>query len=329
MDVVCFGELLVDMFPAEVGQRLAEVTAFLPKPGGAPANVAVGLSRLGTRSAFIGKVGDDAFGHHLAAVLAGEGVETRGIRFDKQARTTLAFIAKPDFNSAEFLFYRNPGADTRMEASELDRELLTQTKVFHFGSLSLAEEPIHDATLSAIQLVREAGGFVSFDVNYRPTLWANPKAAFGRVMDVIPYADLLKVNEVELELMTGEEDPEKGSAKLLELGPSICVMTSGAGGSCFRVAGGFGFIPAFEVDTLDAIGCGDAFIAGLLTRLISRSEWQNRLTPEVMHRHLTYANAVGALTATKQGVIPALPTAEAVEAFLSRQPMWRELNATP
>ena len=197
VDVVCLGELLVDMFPAEIGRRLAEVTAFYPKPGGAPANVAAGIARLGRRSAFIGKVGDDAFGHHLAAVLAAEAVETRGMRFDSEARTTMAFIASPDPNTNEYLFYRNPGADTRLRAEELDEALLRNCKALHFGSLSLVEEPIRSAALRAVEIVVDSGGMVSLDVNYRPTLWSSADAAYEAVMAIIARVDLLKVNEEE------------------------------------------------------------------------------------------------------------------------------------
>src|SRR5690606_38897462 len=128
MDIVTLGELLVDMFPAELGRRLADVTAFHPKPGGAPANVAVAAARLGAAAAFVGKVGDDAFGHHLIEVLKNEGVETRSMQLDAEARTTMAFIAKPDAHTAEFVFYRNPGADTRLRPEELDRALLQDAR---------------------------------------------------------------------------------------------------------------------------------------------------------------------------------------------------------
>lgn len=324
MDVVCLGELLIDLFPAEIGLRLAEVSAFHPKPGGAPANVAVALARLGCDSAFIGKLGDDAFGHHLAKTLAQSGVETRAIRFDEYARTTLAFIASPDPHTAEFLFYRNPGADTRLTPEDLDRELLAQTKLLHFGSLSLVEEPIRSAALAAVSLVRERGALVSLDVNYRPTLWPSAETAYQAVRAVLPQINLLKVNEVELELLTGLSDPEAGSAKLLAFGPQICVLTAGAGGSYFRVKDGFGFVPAFPVETVDATGCGDAFIAGLLSRLVNAGSSLENQTPADLRRHLLFANGVGALTAQKQGVIPALPTADAVLAFLNQQSVWRD-----
>lgn len=317
MDIVCLGELLVDMFPAEYGRRLAEVSAFLPKPGGAPANAAVAAARLGARSAFIGKVGDDAFGHHLAEVMRVNGVNTRGIRFDREARTTLAFIAKPDANTQEFIFYRNPGADMRLRPDELDRELLQGTRVLHFGSLSLGAEPIRSAAWEAINLARQGGALISFDVNYRPSLWESPQQALEQVRAMIPHVDLVKVNEIELDLLTGSQEAS-ASRRLLELGPRLVVVTLGPLGSYFAIAEGGEHVPPFQVETVDATGCGDAFIAGLLWQLIAAGDWRAQLTVGRLRAILRYANAVGALTATKVGVIPALPTAAEVEEFLSR-----------
>ncbi|MGD9100168.1 MAG: PfkB family carbohydrate kinase [Anaerolineae bacterium] len=315
MDIVCLGELLVDMFPAEIGRELAQVTAFRPKPGGAPANVAVAVTRLGRESAFIGKVGDDAFGHHLAGVLQGEGVNVQGMRYDAEARTGMAFIAMPDVNSYDILFYRNPGADMRLRADELDRELLQETRALHFGSLSLIQEPSRGATLEALKIARQAGALISFDVNYRPDLWGRAEAR-ERVMATLPHVNLLKVNETELALLTGSEEMEAAES-LLAHGPELCVVTLGPGGSFFQVAEGGEFIPAFEVETVDATGCGDAFIAGLLCQLVAGDDWREHLTLERMREVLRYANAVGALTALTLGVIPALPTAERVDEFLS------------
>lgn len=327
MDIVTLGELLVDMFPAELGRGIAEVTAFRPKPGGAPANVAVAAARLGAQSAFIGKVGDEAFGHHLADVLAGEGVETRGMRFDAEARTTMAFIAKPDENTSEYVFYRNPGADVLLRADELDRDLLGATRAFHFGSLSLTDEPVRGATVEAASIAREAGALVSYDVNYRPSLWRDPDEAIEQAMAMLPRVDLLKVNEVELALLAGLESVDasdvaalgEASETLLERGPALIVVTLGANGSYFRVADGGASIPPFRVETVDATGCGDAFVAGLLTRLVRAGDWRERLSVADLQDSLRYANAVGALTSLTVGVIPALPTAERVEGFLGRQ----------
>jgi fructokinase len=317
MDIVCLGELLVDMFPAELGRSLVEVSAFRPKPGGAPANVAVAAARLGAQSAFIGKVGDEAFGHHLAEVLRQEGVEIRGMRYDQEARTGIAFIAMPDENSYDILFYRNPGADMRLRADELDRELLGKTRAFHFGSISLIQEPSRGATLEAARIAREAGALISFDVNYRPDLWSREEAR-QRVLATIPHVNLLKVNEIEVEILTGSANPDAASQELLALGPDLCVVTLGPEGSFFRVAGGGEHVPPFRVKTVDATGCGDAFIAGLIWQLIGRESWREQLEVGRMRDVLRYANAMGALTALTQGVIPALPTAAQVEEFLGQ-----------
>lgn len=319
MDIVSLGELLVDMFPAELGRRMAEVTAFHPKPGGAPANVAVAAARLGANAAFIGKVGEDAFGHHLADVLKAQGVETRGLRFDANARTTMAFIAKPDENTAEFVFYRNPGADTLLRPDELDRTLLRKTRAFHFGSLSLTEEPSRSATFEAAAVAGKAGALISFDVNYRPSLWSSRDQAVEQITAMIPHVNLLKVNEDELALLTATEDLNAGSAKLLAQGPELVVVTLGPDGSYFRVAEAGERIPPFAVEAVDAVGCGDAFIASVLCRLVRDGDWRDQLSPDLLRQHLRYANAVGALTALTEGVIPALPTASQVDRFLNEQ----------
>lgn len=317
MDVICLGELLVDMFPAEQGRRMGQVTAFQPKPGGAPANVAVSLARLEVQSAFIGKVGDDAFGHHLADVLAQEGVVIEGIRFAKDVRTTLAFIAMPDADHAEFLFYRNPGADTQLNAAELDHQTLSSCKIFHFGSLSLVEEPIRSAVYKALQIVREAGSMVSLDVNYRPTLWDSPAAAAHEVQAILPFVNLLKVNEDELRLLSGGTDIDSGADILIDSGPEMVIVTLGANGSTYRTKDSADYSAAFQVKTVDATGCGDAFIAGVLAQMIGADDWQTQLSKENMRATLRFANAVGALTSQKLGVIPALPTLTEVQEFLA------------
>jgi fructokinase len=324
MDIVCLGEILIDMFPAEVGRHLVEVSAFRPKPGGAPANVAVAGRRLGADTAFIGKVGDDAFGHFLIDTLRREGIETRGMRVDEAARTTMAIIAMPDEQHAEFVFYRNPGADMMLRAEELDEPLLLETRCLHVGSISLIHEPSRSATQRAIDLAREAGALISFDVNYRPTLWPRPETAADTIRAMLPRTHLVKINEDELVLLTGSDDPITGSEAILAAGPLVCIVTQGARGSFFRVGGidgGAAFVPAFPVETVDAVGCGDAFMAGVLTRLVigeNAGPWRDRLTWLYLRQSLRYANAVGALTAQKQGVIPALPMGGQVEAFLAR-----------
>jgi fructokinase len=318
-DIVALGELLVDMFPAETGRPLDAVSAFRPAPGGAPANAAVAVARLGGRSAFVGKVGDDPFGRSLAALLAREGVETHGLRFDPGARTTLAFIASPTPDHNEYLFYRNPGADSRLRPDELDRELLTQARALLIGSLSLADEPIRSAAHEAAWVVRESGGLLCLDVNYRPSLWPAAGRARSEIAELLPAAYLVKANQDELELLTGRADLEEGTARLLESGPRLCVVTLGAQGSYFRSPAGAGFVPAFRVPAVDATGCGDAFVAGLLFRLVGRGDWRTPPPADELREALRFANAVAALTSLKVGAIPALPTAAQVSAFLAER----------
>lgn len=320
MDLVCLGEMLIDFFPAEFGRRLAEVSAFIPRPGGAPANVAVSAHRLGSQTAFIGKVGEDAFGHALAETLRAEGVDISGLRFDRQARTTLAFIAKPDAATSEYVFYRNPGADLQLAPQDLDGNLLASTRALHIGSLSLGAEPARSATHAAVDRVHAAGGLVSFDVNYRPSLWESPTQALEQVQAMLPRVDLVKVNEDEACLLTGSSDPVAAGAELLKAGLSLVILTLGAQGSHYFIAGSQGFIPAFKVQAVDATGCGDSFIGGLLNRLTQTPVWRSRLTPADLKQAFRFASAVGALTATKQGAIPAMPTLPEVEAFLAAHP---------
>ncbi len=328
MDIVTLGEVLIDMFPAEIGRRLAEVTAFRPSPGGAPANVAVAARRLGAQTAFVGKVGDDAFGEMLIDTLRGEGVETRGMRVDPDARTTMAIIAMPDPHHGEFVFYRNPGADMLLRPDELDEALLQETSALHIGSISLSTEPSRSATHRAVELARAAGALISFDVNYRPSLWPQPETAVDLITAMLPQVHLVKVNEDELVLLTGTDDPVAGSQSILAHGPTACLVTQGAKGSFMRVGDEMAFVPAFAVETVDAIGCGDAFMSGVLVCLVSHdspadmpgqvvTDWPDRLNWSALRRSLRYGSAVGALTARKQGVIPALPTAAAVDEFLA------------
>lgn len=315
MDFVTLGELLIDMFPAETGRRLVEVSAFSPKPGGAPANVAVAGARLGAQTAFIGKVGADFFGESLADVLKKENVDTRGLRFDPDARTTMALIAQPSAHLNEYIFYRNPGADQRLHPDELDRDLLTHTRALHIGSLSLSDEPSRSATFEAVRIARGAGALISFDVNFRPALWRSQEDAVTQIAAMLPHADLLKVNETELELLTRTGDVEAGSARLLERGPKLVVVTLGAEGSYFRTARSGDYVKSFKVEAIDSTGCGDSFVGALLTQLV-------KFGLDNVETHirdaLCFANAAGAITSTRRGAIPAMPTALEVNEFLEK-----------
>ncbi len=239
----------------------------------------------------------------------------------------MAVIALPTEHDAEFVFYRNPGADQRLLPEELDRELLATGRALHVGSLSLTDEPSRSAAFEAVRLARASGALISFDVNYRPSLWQSPAAALAQYHVLIPQVDVLKVNEVELEMLAGgrwstaggQLTIEEAVDELLRSGPSLVVVTLGRQGSYFRSAAGGETVPGFQVATVDAVGCGDAFVAGVLAQLLAVGDWRSQLTVEQLRAALRYANAVGALTATKRGAIPAMPIAAEVDAFLVEQ----------
>ncbi len=320
-DLVCLGEALIDMFPLEHGRRLVDVSAFRPVPGGAPANVAVAAARQGARSAFIGKVGDDPFGHHLAAMLAQQGVDTHAMRFDPEARTGLNFHAQVDEHTTTHLFYRNPSADMLLRSDELERALLQGTRAFSFGSISLIQEPSQGATRDAILIARDAGALIAFDVNYRPGLWPGPDAARDRVMELLPFVDVVKLNEDEAALLTGSTDLPTILERLALLKLELCVITLGSAGSAYCTAAASGQVPGFSVQAVDTTGCGDAFTATLLLQLLSEpGDWRDKLTPAHLERILRRANAAGALTSLTQGVFAALPTRESLEQFLQQHP---------
>jgi len=319
VDVICLGEALIDIF-APLGVGLKEAEVFKRAPGGAPANVAAALAKLGVSVGFIGKVGEDPFGHLLAESLAGVGVEISLMRFEPEARTTLAWVAQPDVNRSEFIFYRHPGADMLLCVDEIEADYVSAAKIFHYGSISLIADPSRTATFHALTLAKEAGALISYDPNWRPFLWRGPDHAQQGILEGLAYADLVKVNETELEFITGHADFDAGSRWLLSQGVRLVVVTRGAEGSYFNDGRARGFVSAFRVETVDATGCGDGFVAGLLAGLLERGCNLEGLTGADLRAVLRFANAVGALTATRKGVIPALPTREAVEAFLAVNP---------
>lgn len=316
VDIVCLGEMLIDMFPAEIGRPLAAVSAFYPVPGGAPANVAIAAARLGASSAFIGKVGDDAFGHFLAETLVQQGVQTQGMRFDAEARTGLNFHAQVDGDTATHLFYR--GADIQLRPDELDRTVLQEARAFNFGTLSLMHQPSRSATLEALNIARAAGALIAFDVNYRPSLWADPAQARELIEATLPSVDVLKINADELLLITGSTELTEGTARLLATGLQLCVVTLGPRGSFYSCAAGSGLVPGFPIKAVDATGSGDAFTATLLVQLVSgQGAWRTQLEPARLQAIVRRANGAGALTALQQGVLSALPNTKSLDSFLA------------
>ncbi len=310
--IVCLGEALIDLF-AEKGASLRDLPALRPSPGGAPANVAVALARLGKAVGFIGRVGQDDFGALLIDLLAREGVDTTYFVADQRAPTMLAVVASPSPSEQRFVLYH--GADTLLRVDELPRAYLESAQLFVHGSVILACESAA-AALQAAEWVRAAGRPVIFDVNLRPSLWPDLGQARRLIREAIASASVVKLNEVELEFVTGTRDPAQGSRQLLAQGVQLCCVSLGARGCYFATDRVNGAVPPFTVQVRDTTGSGDAFVAGLAARLSELEQPLDEVDERTFRQVFRFANACGALAATDVGGMRALPTRAAVEHLL-------------
>jgi fructokinase len=320
-DVIALGELLIDFVPTVSGVTLIEAPAFKKAPGGAPANVVAGLSKLGVSAGFMGKVGDDAFGRFLAQTLEDAGVDISALCFTSQARTALAFVSLRADGEREFMFYRHPSADMLYTPEEVNSAYIRSAKAFHYGSISLIGEPSRSATLFAVQTAREAGLLISYDPNLRLSLWPGETEARQGMLLGWPLAQVIKVNEEELAFMAGKE--LLTHEELLEAGKSLwhkelqlLLITLGKEGCLYLTPAFEGWVPSFQVEAVDTTGAGDGFVAGLLMGLLVTPQPGEMRLREICR----FANAVGALTTTQRGAIPALPTNDQVNEFLNQVP---------
>jgi fructokinase len=313
--VVCLGEVLIDLIAADGKQPLERSSTFHMAPGGAPANVAVALARLGTTVAFIGKVADDAFGRVLCETLAREQVDVRALATAPGARTALAFVGSDGNAGRRFVFYHDRTADTQLEAHELDRAVVERARIFHFGSVTLSAEPSRTATLAAARWAQDCGRMVSFDPNVRLEVWPSEQLARETILEAMRLADVVKVSSDELEFLTGTSNVRNACRRLRARGPSLAVVTEGEGGSFYQTARSSGHIAGIRVDVVDTLGAGDAFMAGLLACLAGVPA-SSLADESALPSALRFANAVGAITTTGYGAIPALPKRVQVEALL-------------
>ncbi|NBC34567.1 MAG: fructokinase [Alphaproteobacteria bacterium] len=315
-DALCLGEMLIDLVPTVTGHGLAEATAFAKAPGGAPANVAVGLARLGRPSGFCGMLGDDAFGRFCRDVLVREGVDTSGLRFTAAARTPVAFVSLGADGEREFVIY-HPGADQHFDAADLDRDLIERARLLHFGSIGLIGEPSRTATLAAVRHARAAGARIACDPNLRLALWPDAAAARTGMGLAIAAADIVKLSHDEVAFMSGSDDPEQGARFLWHDHMVLMAVTLGPAG-CLALTPDLALpVPGFAVAAVDTTGAGDGFMAGLLAAVLEDPAALSEA--ETLRRACRFANAVGALTTTAYGAIPALPTRAAVEALLNAE----------
>lgn len=303
-DIVAIGEVLIDL--TQTGKNAQGIAQYAANPGGAPANLAVAAARLGAKTAFVGKVGNDAFGASLRAVLEENGVDTAGMLTDPVEHTTLAVVSVDASGERSFSFYRDPSADVNLKPEEIPQALLKETKVLHFGSVSLTAEPARGATLYAARTARKNGCLVSYDPNYRASLWHSEEEAVAQMKAALPLCDILKISDEELPLLTGTTDPEAGSKILAELGIRLIFVTLGANGAFFRLGNQVGTVPGIKVTVGDTNGAGDTFFGAALSQLVKEN--LDELTMERLTEIATFANKAAAITTSRHGAIPAMPT---------------------
>ncbi len=309
-DVIALGELLIDF--TESGKSGNGMRLFEQNPGGAPANLLTAVSHMGYRTAMIGKIGTDMHGAFLKSTLEQEGICTDYIVEDETVFTTLAFVEIDEKGERHFSFARKPGADTCLSAAELDEQMLKTCRIFHFGSLSMTDEPAKSATTEALRMAKEAGAIISFDPNYRDALWGKKSDAVEAILSVLPYADMLKISDEESILLTGEEDYTKASGKLLQKGPKLIAITLGSQGVYLVNQERAEIIPGISVEAIDTTGAGDSFWGGFLSKYLEYGTTLQNMSWEEWKACAQYGNAVAGLCVQKRGGIPAIPDRDAV-----------------
>lgn len=317
-DLTAIGEILIDFdrMRAEDGSF-----CYKPNPGGAPANVASALAKLGHKCAFVGKVGRDQFGEICRDALSGAGVDTTGLLTSETAPTTLAFVHLSPDGNRDFSFYRHGMADVSLTYEEIPQNLLRESRLFHFGSVSMTEEPARSATMEAARSAKKNGLLVSFDPNLRPPLWKSLETARREILSMIPLADILKISEEEAEFLYGPGDCQKRALELSERhGIPLVLISRGRAGCAAAVNGRTYSSPAFDLRTIDTTGSGDSFLAGVLHHVLESECRVDRITPDGAVRMLDYANAVGSLVTTRKGAIPALPAEAEILRCIQTEP---------
>lgn len=304
-DILAVGEILIDLTQNGVNEQ--GIPKFDANPGGAPANLAVAAARLGAKTAFIGKVGRDSFGDFLRSTLEENGVDASGLVTDSVQHTTLAVVTVDKSGERSFSFYRDPSADVDLEAADIDEEMLKNTRFLHFGSVSLTADPSKTATLHAASRARELGAVISYDPNYRASLWHSEAEAVKGMLEPMDLVDILKVSDEEMPLLTGTEDPEKGTAILAERGIKLILVTLGPKGAFYRFGDKTGTVPGVPCVVGDTNGAGDTFFGAFLSRLARRGGLED-VDVSDLEDMIAFANLAASITTSRHGAIPAMPT---------------------
>lgn len=314
-DVVAMGELLIDF--AMNGQSEQGNNCFEACPGGAPCNVLAMLGKLGRKTAFLGKVGEDQFGKLLKETIEEVGVDTTGLRMDQEIPTTLAFVHTFPDGDRDFSFYRKPGADMMLREEEVDYDVIRQAKIFHFGTLSMTDEPVRSATKKALEVAKEAGCLISLDPNLRPPLWKSLDEAKKMMEYGFRYCDILKISDNEIQFVSGKEDYDEGIQYLQEkYHIPLIFLTMGKDGSRAYYKGMRVEKTGYRVDTVETTGAGDTFCGSALNGVLERGI--DNLTEKDLTEILDFANAAAAIVTTKKGAIRSMPEQEEVEEMLTK-----------
>lgn len=309
-DVAALGELLIDFTESGTSQQGNPVLE--ANPGGAPCNVLAMLNKLGHRTGFIGKVGDDMFGVQLEKALQEVGIDTQGLVRDEKIHTTLAFVHTLEGGDRDFSFYRNPGADMMLTETEVNMDMLENCRIFHFGSLSMTDEGCRNATKKAIKIAKEQGAIISFDPNLREPLWGSLDAARDQIAYGMSQCDILKISDNEIQWFTGEQDYDKGVAYLQSHYPIRLILVSlGKEGSRAYMNGRCVQIdPFLQEHTIETTGAGDTFCGCVLHYVLEKG--LREYSDEELKEMLTFANAAASLITTKKGALRVMPGKEEI-----------------
>ncbi len=318
-DVTALGELLIDF--TENGKSGQGNPLFEANPGGAPCNVLAMLAKLGHKTAFIGKVGKDFFGEQLRDAITEAGIEASYLQMDEEIHTTLALVHTYPDGDRDFSFYRNPGADMMLTEDEIPEDLIKDTKIFHFGTLSMTHEGVRLATKKALKIAKESGTLISFDPNLRPPLWANLEEAKEQVLYGLNYCQILKISDNEIQWLTGKEDYTEGVNWINERYqiPLILVSMGKEGSRAYYGDTMVEIAPFLQKNTVETTGAGDTF-CGCVLHYICQHGLEG-LTEENLKEMLVFANAAASLITTRKGALRVMPQRKEVEALLAERKM--------
>lgn len=315
-DVTALGELLIDF--TENGESGQGNPLFEANPGGAPCNVLAMLTKLGHKTAFIGKVGDDFFGKQLKEAIEEVGIDSTGLCMDKEIHTTLAMVHTYPDGDRDFSFYRNPGADMMLKESEVKEELIKESKLFHFGTLSMTHEEVRKATKKAIQIAEEAGNIISFDPNLREPLWNSLDEAKEQILYGLSHCHILKISDNEIQWLTGQEDYTDGVKWILERYqiPLILVSMGKEGSRAYYGGKMVEVKPFIQKNTIETTGAGDTF-CGCVLHYICEHGLDN-LTEENLFEMLQFANAAASIITTRKGALRVMPEEKEIAGLLGK-----------